>query len=36
VVPSVTIGLFIERWLFFAQAKHVVMLYYGAGSTQHA
>lgn len=21
-------GLFIERWLFFAQAKHVVMLYY--------
>ncbi len=21
-------GLFVERWLFFAQAKHVVMLYY--------
>jgi DMSO reductase anchor subunit len=33
---SVTAGLFIERWLFFAQAKHVVMLYYGDGSTQHA
>ena len=29
---SVTIGLLIERWLFFAEAKHVVMLYYGAGS----
>jgi DMSO reductase anchor subunit len=26
----VTAGLFVERWLFFAQAKHVVMLYYGA------
>lgn len=25
----VTLGLFVERWLFFAQAKHVVMLYYG-------
>ena len=23
-------GLFVERWCFFAQAKHVVMLYYGA------
>jgi DMSO reductase anchor subunit len=23
-------GLFIERWLFFAEAEHVVMLYYGA------
>jgi DMSO reductase anchor subunit len=33
---SVTAGLFVERWLFFAEAKHVVMLYYGAGSTQHA
>lgn len=31
---SVTIGLFVERWLFFAQAKHVVMLYYGAARTQ--
>jgi sulfite dehydrogenase (quinone) subunit SoeC len=23
-------GLFVERWLFFAQAKHVVMLFYAA------
>jgi DMSO reductase anchor subunit len=23
-------GTFVERWLFFAEAKHVVMLYYGA------
>ena len=22
-------GLFVERWLFFAQAKHKVMLFYG-------
>jgi sulfite dehydrogenase (quinone) subunit SoeC len=29
---SVTVGLFVERWLFFAEAKHVVMLYYGADS----
>lgn len=27
---SVTCGLLIERWLFFAEAKHVVTLYYGA------
>ena len=26
------LGIFIERWLFFAQAKHAVMLYYGARS----
>jgi len=25
---AVTLGLFVERWLFFAEAKHVVMLYY--------
>jgi DMSO reductase anchor subunit len=25
-------GIFIERWLFFAEAKHVVMLFYGARS----
>ena len=25
---AVVAGLFVERWLFFAQAKHVVMLYY--------
>ena len=24
-----TIGLLIERWLFFAEAEHVSMLYYG-------
>jgi len=29
-VLSVMLGLFVERWLFFAEAKHVVMLYYGA------
>lgn len=27
-VAAVIIGLFFERWLFFAEAKHVVMLYY--------
>ncbi len=26
------LGIFIERWLFFAQASHAVMLYYGARS----
>jgi DMSO reductase anchor subunit len=25
-----TIGVLIERWLFFAEAKHTVTLYYGA------
>ena len=25
---SMTVGLLIERWLFFAEAKHTVMLYY--------
>jgi DMSO reductase anchor subunit len=24
------LGLGIERWLFFAEAEHVAMLYYGA------
>jgi len=23
-------GLLVERWLFFAEAEHVAMLYYGA------
>ena len=23
-------GMFLERWLFFAEAKHTVTLYYGA------
>lgn len=27
---SMAISLTIERWLFFAEAEHVVMLYYGA------
>jgi len=37
-VMSVAGGLFVERWLFFAEARHVVMLYYAAktGTTQHA
>ena len=26
-------GLFVERWLFFAEARHVVNLYHGAQST---
>ena len=29
---SMTAGQLIERWLFFAEAKHVVMLYYGQTS----
>ncbi|MEM7750843.1 MAG: dimethyl sulfoxide reductase anchor subunit, partial [Pseudomonadota bacterium] len=29
-VISVVIGVLTERWLFFAEAKHIVMLYYGA------
>jgi DMSO reductase anchor subunit len=24
-----TIGIFVERWLFFAEARHAVTLYYG-------
>ena len=24
------LGLAVERWLFFAEAEHVAMLYYGA------
>lgn len=28
--PLATFGVLIERWLFFAEAKHTVMLYYGA------
>ncbi len=32
IAISVTAGCFIERWLFFAEAKHVVTLYYGAAS----
>ncbi len=29
-VLSAAVGLVVERWLFFAEAKHTVMLYYGA------
>lgn len=29
-VVSVMLGVMIERWLFFAEAKHTSMLYYGA------
>ena len=27
---SMALGLAVERWLFFAEAEHVSMLYYGA------
>ena len=29
-VLSATLGVLVERWLFFAEAKHTVTLYYGA------
>jgi DMSO reductase anchor subunit len=29
-VVSAALGLVVERWLFFAEAKHTVTLYYGA------
>jgi DMSO reductase anchor subunit len=29
-VLSAALGLVVERWLFFAEAKHTVVLYYGA------
>lgn len=31
-VVSGGIGIVVERWLFFAEAKHTVMLYYGAST----
>jgi DMSO reductase anchor subunit len=31
-VLSAALGLVVERWLFFAEAKHTVMLYYGAAA----
>jgi DMSO reductase anchor subunit len=31
-VASAALGLVVERWLFFAEAKHTVMLYYGAAA----
>lgn len=30
VLPVLLAGLLVERWLFFAEAQHVVTLYYGA------
>jgi sulfite dehydrogenase (quinone) subunit SoeC len=27
---SALLGALVERWLFFAEARHVVMAYYGA------
>lgn len=29
VLPALALGLLVERWLFFAEARHVVMGYYG-------
>jgi DMSO reductase anchor subunit len=29
-VASAALGVVVERWLFFAEAKHTVILYYGA------
>ena len=31
-VESVSVGTLVERWLFFAEARHVVTLYYGAAA----
>jgi DMSO reductase anchor subunit len=31
-VPFMLLGLLVERWLFFAEARHVVTLYYGAAA----
>ena len=31
-VISCMIGVIVERWLFFAEAKHTVMLYYGSST----
>jgi DMSO reductase anchor subunit len=28
--PVATVGVLVERWLFFAEAKHLAMLYYKA------
>jgi DMSO reductase anchor subunit len=30
--PFMLLGLIVERWLFFAEARHVVTLYYGAAA----
>ena len=31
-MASAAVGVLVERWLFFAEAKHVVTLYYGTES----
>lgn len=31
--PLATVGIFVERWLFFAEARHAVTLYYGGALT---
>ena len=31
-IASAALGLVVERWLFFAEAKHTVTLYYGAAA----
>jgi sulfite dehydrogenase (quinone) subunit SoeC len=31
-VASAALGLVVERWLFFAEARHTVTLYYGTGA----
>ncbi|HMM75578.1 MAG TPA: hypothetical protein PJ986_07715 [Gammaproteobacteria bacterium] len=28
-VPALALGLIVERWLFFAEAKHAVAVFYG-------
>ena len=33
-VASHLVGVLVQRWLFFAEAEHVVGLYYGAHGTQ--
>ncbi len=30
MVASMVLGVLVERWLFFAEARHIVTLYYGA------
>jgi DMSO reductase anchor subunit len=29
-VAACLVGMFVERWLFFAEAQHVVTVFYGA------
>ena len=31
-VAACAVGVLVERWLFFAEARHVVILYYGEAS----